>query len=208
MKFLFWFLFLTLPLAADFPIIGEGTTHITYVNEESKELHSITCHEEVELDFNFNYLQCLSRPGPGKKQIHFHDALHDLYSDHLRATYVVKDGTLELDKLKIYGNVCLIIKETPEDILAFDEMQYALADQMEYDYKNDKILLKSKENAHVLYYDPNHNYRISAQEITMIRDQKAEFPKVEGSGRVRFTFQEDELQKFKAQFSGKTQDFS
>lgn len=208
MKKLFLLLFFSTALVADFPIISDGTTQITYLDAEQKEKHTITCYEQIEIDFNFNYLQCLSRNHDLKKQIHFHDALHDLYSDHLRATYIHNNGSLELDHLKIYGNVCLIQRENPSQVLAFDELQYALADQLEYDYKMDQMTLRAKEHTSVLYYDSINNYQIAAHEVTMKRDKESQKPIVQGVGKVRFAFQEDELEKFKKHFIGKGKDIN
>lgn len=203
MKMFFLLLFFSTTLIADFPIISDGTTQITYLDANKKEKHVITCYEQIELDFNFNYLQCLSHHHDLKKQIHFHDELHDLYSDHLRATYTHKNGALELEQLKIYGNVCLIQKEDPSQILAFDELQYALADQLEYDYKNQYMILRAKENSSVLYYDSINNYKIAAHEVAMKQDGESNKPIVQGIGKVRFVFQDDELEKFKKHFTGK-----
>ncbi|MGK3946677.1 hypothetical protein ABK046_50990, partial [Streptomyces caeruleatus] len=79
-------------------------------------------------------------------------------------------------QLKIYGNVCLIQREDPSQVLAFDELQYALADQLEYDYKIDQMTLRAKEHSSVLYYDSINNYQIAAHEVTMKRDKESQKP--------------------------------
>ena len=196
------------PLWADFPIISEGTTHITYHSPEKNKSHQITCQEKVELDFNFNYLQCLSPGHDLEKQIHFHDELHDLYSDQLVATYVHRDGALELDLLRIYGNVCLIQKEEPDQILAFDEAQFALADQLDFDYQDQKMNLKAKQGSKVLFYDQINNYRISAPEVLLTRNPITQKPKVNGIGRVKFLFDESEIERFKTHLLGHKKDFN
>ncbi|MCH9632760.1 MAG: hypothetical protein S4CHLAM6_11010 [Chlamydiae bacterium] len=200
-------LFTPYVLSAEFPIISNGITEISYLDANNVEQHHITCHEKVELDFNFNYLQCLSHGHDLEKQIHFHDELHDLYSDQLRATYVHKDGAFSLDQLKIYGNVCLIQKEDPAQIIAFDELQYALADQLDYSFTSDQITLRAKEGSSVLYYDQLNNYRISAPEVLLRRSPETNQAMVDGKGKVRFVFEEDELEKFKTHFFGKGKDF-
>lgn len=209
MKKLLIFIVYIIPclLTADFPIISEGITEVSYLDANNVEQHHITCYEKVELDFNFSYLQCLSHGHDLKKQIHFHDDLHDLYSDQLMATYIHKDGAFNLDQLKIYGNVCLIQKEEPSQIIAFDELQYALADQLDYDFANDQITLRAKEGSSVLYYDQINNYRISAPEVLLRRSPETHQAMVDGKGKVRFVFEEDELDKFKTHFFGKGKDF-
>lgn len=207
MRILYFLLMLGTVLYADFPIECEGETQIIYLDAKHKENHTISCFERVEIDLNNNYLRCLTKKHDPKRQIHFHDELHDLYSDQLLAHYIHKEGSLTLDKLKIYGHVCLIQKNNDTSDLAFEELQYALADQLDYDYQKDLITLKSKEDNDVLYYDQVNNYRICADEVLVLRSPETNKAIVEGVGKVRFTFKDDELEKFKKHFFGKNKEF-
>lgn len=193
-------------LIADFPIECEGFTQITYVDKKEKSDHTISCHGKVEIDLSNNYLQCLTTTHNPQKQVHFHDDTHDLYSDQLRATYTQEKGHLVLDKLKIYGHVCLIQKNDPLNELAFEEMQYALADHLDFDYKKELIVLRSKEDSNVLYYDQVNNYRIAADEVKVTRNLESQKALVKGIGKVRFTFDNAELENFKKHFFGKSKE--
>ena len=115
---------------------------------------------------------------------------------------------LVLDKLKIYGHVCLIQKNDPLEDLAFEELQYALADHLDFDYKTELITLRSKEGSNVLYYDQINNYRIAADEVRVKKSLKTQKAIVDGIGRVRFTFDDDELEKFKKHFFGKSKELN
>ena len=103
--------------------------------------------------------------------------------------------------------VYLFLIQKEYQIIAFDDLQYALADQLDYDYKNEEITLRAKQGSSVLYYDQVNNYRISAPEVLLGRSEETGKPKVDGKGKVKFVFDEEEIDKFKTHFFGKGKDF-
>lgn len=205
MKHLFILLCLiSMTLQAEFTIESEGVTQITYVDAKSHKTHTIECFEPVEVDLDFRYLQCLSHTIHPTHQIHFYDDSYDLYADQLTAKYNQDRNIITLDTLKIYGHVCVIQKK--DDPASTGELQYALADQLDFNYKDKQMKLFAKEGSSVLFYDQLNNYRISAPEVHVKRNPKTGKATVQGVGKVRFSFKEDEISQFKKHFFGKSED--
>lgn len=196
---IFPFLLLMTPLYAHFPIQCEGRTEVTYIYPQKKSWHRITCYHPVEIDWNNRILRCLNPHPEGMTQIQFKDEERQIYADNLVIYYQLQKNLLNLQELKLFGHVKLIQQEIDPKTKE-SHVQYALADELQYEHESEKLILTAHKNKNVLYFDETHRYRMIAPEIEVKKNRLTNKFNIQGLGAVRFTFQEDELEEMRQNF--------
>lgn len=81
--------------------------------------------------------------------------------------------------------------------------QYALADKMTFTPKTRKMILNAKNGKRVLFYDKANHMQVSAPILTITSGTKVGKESIRGTGDVRFTFAEQELELLRKQFPKK-----
>ena len=79
-------------------------------------------------------------------------------------------------------------------------MQYALADELEYQPHSQEIVLKAQEGNRVLFFDKINGVQMSAPGLKIHHDSMKRKDTVQGIGDVHFTFVEKELEQLKKRF--------
>ncbi len=204
MKFYLLFIFFSTVLFADFPITCEGKTHITYHHPIKEQNFVITCYEPVQLDCNLHNLRCLNSHPTPQKQIHFQDGIRDLYSDQLELSYTHIDNKILLDKLKIYGNVYLMQERSLKK--EESDPEYAHADQLDYDYRHEKVILSANSGRRVTYYDPSNNTHLSAPKILIDHSISTSKPRIQSIGDTSILFDPKDFKDLKDHFSLKSKE--
>lgn len=192
-------LFTSLSLFASCPIECEGRTEVTYIHPQKESWHRITCYDPVEIDWNKRILRCIDS-GNSTTQIQFMDAERQVYADNLIIHYDFHKDNLDLQDLNLFGNVKLLQQEI-DPASNSSHVQYALADQLNYDHETENLFLSAHEGKNVLYFDETNHYRMSAPKIQVTKNPETQKFAVKGIGAVHFTFKEEELKEMKENFS-------
>jgi len=69
-----------------------------------------------------------------------------------------------------------------------------------------EMILKANRNARVLFYDKVNNIQVSADTLKVNRDPHTNKESIKGTGDVRFTFVQQELDQLREQFNLKDQE--
>lgn len=183
-----------------------GNSVLTFQEEKKNQNHIITTHHRFVLDHQ--RLQAhMDSPRDANNhvlenlQVHFNDAMGDIYADEAFITYQEINKKMTPVKLLLKGNVWLlgrtsIDKDDPGKIL-----QFAMADRLEYDIAAKEMLFLADFNKRVLFFDKSNNLQISAPSVKAKRDPQTHKDAIQGMGDVRFSFIEKEFDLLKKRFA-------
>lgn len=127
------------------------------------------------------------------KQVHCEDGKTKVDGDTLEALIQQTNGTMQIEKLTIRGNVKLQSHNTPQP-------QFALAEFLEYTPLTHTWLLSSPPPKRVLYYDKMNSVTISAPNVIVKQPEGQQKPYVKASGDVKFVFGEKEISELQQRF--------
>lgn len=122
----------------------------------------------------------------GNPQLYFCDQEKRIYAD--RATVDFKEtekGEIRPIKITLTGNVQLI---------QVQKNQQAIAESVEYYPQDARIIFQGSP---ALFYDPAKEMKLSARLIQAERDPETGCDRIQGFGKVRFSFRQDEYLKLK-----------
>ena len=155
-------------------ISAKGKTSLQYKLDADFE-HLLVCYGQMQLDQD-RLVLTLESP-MGQPLEYFHDTMK-LTADHAQLKYAQEGGFIHPEKLLLQGNIQLAATG--------DTSRCAVADQFAYFPKEKKIVLSTKQDSPVLFWDAEQKLSISAKEIHITRSEKGE--NVKGVGNVRFAF--------------------
>jgi hypothetical protein len=187
-------------------MISRGTTVIAYVDESSKEKHTVTCYDTVRVDHT-NLKTYLTSPSvngkvPPELRVRYSDRMGQITADAAILIYsLAADSTKPiLTDLIIEGNV-RILNDAPWDPNDNTTvLQYALADELQYTPATQKMVLRSRDENRVLFYDQVNSLQVSAVGIELVRNGRTQQNAIKGIGDVRFTMIEHELEEMRRLF--------
>lgn len=184
-------------------IQASGKTILSYNEPNGNREHVLTCHGDVVVDHlagKANLNSPIDSEGNVIKdrQVFFQDYLGTIYADKVKLDYTTVEQQLTPKLLFMEGHVVLQNQFSQGDSPVF---QYALADNVEFNPKTQNMILRSKENRRVLFFDKVNNIQVSAPMLTIKRDPNTGKDFVKGSGDVRFTFLEKELDQLRQYFN-------
>lgn len=184
----------------DLFFIGEGKTTLSFIEDTSGEKHDLICHGNITIDDQSGILTFLSPDtsnSSAEKQVLFIDRMGEVRSDSLQMEYSSSKGRIDPQKMHIVGNV-KILQNAPFDPLDKKPvLQYALADEVDFDPESQQMILRATEGRRVLFFDKIQDFKMSADEVIITRNPLTKKEKVIGKGRVRFTFEDEEFLRFK-----------
>ncbi|MBA3722712.1 MAG: hypothetical protein H0W88_09975 [Parachlamydiaceae bacterium] len=186
-------------------IWAKNETELTYKDKNKNFVHKVYCHGPMMIDHEHLTVVMESPKAengevPEGKQVYFEDLLGDIYSDSVVLNYSLQEKTLVPSKLLMQGNVKMLNRFDGHIQESSSVLQYALADSVEYDPKNSVMILKGLNGNRVLFYDKVNNLQMSAPALTISRDEKSKRESIKGSGDVRFTFIEHEIDQLRQHF--------
>lgn len=184
---------LSLPLSADFPIICQGRTQITY-QPSQQPAKCITCYAPVHVDWENKTITCHRSKINSQPQIKMIDDVKELYANHLNIHFEANNHRLSLNTLELFGEVKLLQKEYDPDsqkVLS----QYILADSLNYNAQTGEIDLFADKGRQVYYYDEINAYEMNAEALQLTTHKESHKSTLAGKGAVHFTFKEDYLKE-------------
>lgn len=184
-------------------IESSGQTVLTYTVEDNLGSRTLTCYGTVTVDHqNLRTIMESPRDAQGTvldgQQIVFQDDIGEIYTDKLTIYYTITQNAPEIEKLLLEGNVQM--RGSPHASSGNHELQYALADVVEYTPRFQQVHLKSIGNRRVLFFDKLNNLQVSAPALIVHRDKSSNKDSIKGQGDVRFSFLAQELEKFQEYF--------
>ncbi|MDN3505948.1 MAG: hypothetical protein P0S96_01815 [Simkaniaceae bacterium] len=159
-------------------ISAKGKTSLQYKLDADFE-HTLVCYGQMEL--NQDRLALTLESPIGQPLEYFHDGMK-LTADHAELDYTQGKDSIHPEKLLLQGNIQLSTTE--------DSSRCAIADQFAYFPDEKKIILSTKQENPVLFWDAEQKLSISAREIHITRGEKGE--NIKGVGNVRFAFSSTE----------------
>lgn len=177
-----------------------GETALTYTDEEKGFDHTVTTYGKMFIDHE-NLTTALESPMDEngcvleEKQVHFYDHLGEIFADKATLNYEESGHSIKPIKLTLEGRVHLLNRKDTESFL-----QYAISDKVEYHPKTKEMILSANPGNRVLFFDKINNIQVSAPKLTITRDPKSNKDHIKGSGDVRFSFLEQEIEQLRKQF--------
>ena len=183
---------------------AEGQTILTYL-DAGRMLHTLTSYGRLLADhIRGRTMIEAPRDSQGRfiegRQVHFQDALGMIDGDKVTLIYDMRDQNLIPKKFIIEGHVHIRNQFAADPDTNVLPLQYALADVVEYIPETKEMLLASRENPRVLFFDKVNNIQVSAPSLRVKRDPLTQKESIQGTGDVRFTFVERELEQLKKEF--------
>lgn len=126
----------------------------------------------------------------GDPEVYFQDDKGEIYANEADVCYEEKEGKLQITTISLYGNVKL---QKPTS-------QFAMADEVTYFPLEDRVVLKSHEGRHVIFYDAVKKMQLSAHEIVAKQIGENGKESIQGIGDVAFVLKQEELDKLKNRF--------
>lgn len=122
-------------------------------------------------------------------EVAYQDSMGSFRANEMVIDYIDFNPT----RIAIKGNVRICNRSHPfaNEI----EIQYALADEVEYLPESETMTMRAKD--HVLFSDPSEETRISAPTVVINRREQS----VQGLGSVRFSLSENETAKLREAFN-------
>lgn len=185
-----------------------GETVLTHVDENKHLSHILTTYGRVVVDHE--HLRTIIESPKNEfghvvdgRQVYFQDYLGEIYADRATLDYEQLEGsqTLAPKKLTLEGHVHILNRSSVNPNESESFLQYALADKVEFFPQDSEMLLTSADEGRVLFFDKVNNLQVSAPGIKIKRDMKMKKESIQGSGDVRFSFVDKELEKLKKHFS-------
>lgn len=186
-------------------IEAKGKTLLTYLSADEKMTHVLACHGKLLVDHE-HYKTVMSSPVNEQgqvlegKQLSLKDELGEIYADHLTIYYNIIDQKLTPVKILLEGHVTIFNNGAidPEKSKAF--LEYAISDTLEYNPKEQEVLMSSIGKKRVLFFDRINNLQVSAPALKIRRDIQSNKDSIQGIGDVRFSFVKHEIEEIEKQF--------
>lgn len=183
-------------------IFFPGNTVLSYMDVEKSETHTLICHGPLTVDHeHLKVVMECPKDEMGRfledKQVFFEDQFGKIYADKAMISYAWREGQMEMQQIILEGNVHILSyqkkKESPE-------LQYAMADKIEYTLLSKEMVFSSQKGRRVLLYDAVNHMQISAPALRVQRDQLTKKDSIQGVGDVRFSFVENEFEQLQQRF--------
>lgn len=186
-------------------IEAKGKTLLTYLSEDEKMTHVLTCYGKLLVDHE-HYKTVMTSPVNDKgqvlegQQLCLKDDLGELYADNLTIYYNIINQKLTPVKVLLEGHVTILNNGAidPEKSKAF--LEYAISDTLEYNPKEQEVLMSSIGKKRVLFFDRINNLQVSAPALKIRRNTKSNKDSIQGIGDVRFSFVKHEIEEIEKQF--------
>lgn len=177
----------------------EGPSKLVSKQGQNNTEHQLTVYGNLVIDHRALKMTMESpRTSSGEveagKQLHFQDALGEVFADRGILLYAFDEKRIVPKKLILEGNV----KIHNHSSLA---LQYALADKAELNFDTNTLILSATQRPSVLFYDQLNKIEASAPTLQIKRDANTGKEIIQSQGNVRFIFAEDELNELKKRFS-------
>lgn len=132
---------------------------------------------------------------------YLYDPLGDVYADTFEIAYEDAEGPLNIQEIKLVGNVKLMNRKKNAAAEEEPYLQYALADEVCFYPTTKRVKMRAgQQKRRVLFYDQANGVQVSAPGLTIIRDPETGKDKIQGEGDVRFKLAEHELERLKNRF--------
>lgn len=138
---------------------------------------------------------------PVHDPVHLKDDFGEIYADRAEILYTPLQGRIKTpEKVILTGNVKIVNKN---GLLADSSaiLHMALADKVELTPQSNEIVFYAKRKNRVLFYDKGNDLQISAPKLKVRRDKRTKKESFEGSGDVRFSFQDKEIALLREKFT-------
>ncbi len=134
------------------------------------------------------------------KQVFMENSLGEMYADEVEIAFTEDLRSLTPSKIYLKGHVKIQNRFAGHLEESSGVLQYALADQLEYDPIQQEVYLHSNQGNRVLFFDAVNNVQMSAPALKIIRRLQDDKATIQGVGDVRFTFLERELNLLQSSF--------
>lgn len=132
---------------------------------------------------------------------YLYDSLGDVYADTFEIAYEDAQGPLNIQEIKLMGNVKLVNRKKNAAAEEEPYLQYALADEVRFYPATKRVkMIAGQQKRRVLFYDQANGVQVSAPGLTIIRDPVTGKNKIQGEGDVHFKLAEHELERLKNRF--------
>lgn len=181
-------------------ILSNGRTILTHAEEEKGLTHTLVCNGTTFLDHQLYTVDFTSKPNG--EQVSFEDEYGTIKADRAKLTYRLVKDRIVPQMLTLDGNLHILNRYTStEDYPTGNQLQYALANNAEYNFLSKEINLHSgKQCPRVLLFDKANHFEVSAPGLKIKRNEVTGKDSISGQGDVRFNLVEHELQQIKNHF--------
>jgi hypothetical protein len=152
--------------------------------------HQLTCQGVSEIDFSRRHVLLTSSEKIKKDQTCYQSSNFLVYADTLDLDY--KESFSDIECVHFQGGVLICI-EDPEI-----PAEMAVAEEAFYYPKEAKVILKSTPGNRVLIWKKDEKVSLSADELTIIWDEKNQKKRIQSKGVVRCFLKQDELSILKS----------
>lgn len=175
-----------------------GETHLSFFDKTTEEKHDLYCYGTVTINENDKLLNLKSpihKPGMHYQPIIFKDRIGEVKADNIIVHYSNNNGHINPEKMDITGNVQILqnAQIDPQDTRPV--LQYAVADKVEFFPQINELVLQANPGQRVLFFDKIQDFKMSAEKVIIRRNPVTNKERVEGQGRVRFAFDDDEIKR-------------
>lgn len=174
-------------------------------DQKAEMAHHLTCYGTVTIDHSKQEVQMESPRNQENlvlqgQQVHFEDTYGSIYADKITVKYDFNGQKVVPKFLVLEGNVKILNTHASVEP-ASPLVQYGLADKVECDLTSKEAAFSMLEQGkRVLFYDKAHDLRVSAPGLTIRRDKMTQKDVIKGSGDVRFSFVEKEIEQLRHRF--------
>jgi lipopolysaccharide export system protein LptA len=181
-------------------IISEGHSTLTREDPQTQRLYTLVCDGKVVMDHTRGVVFLVAE-NPSRAPVHLKDDYGEVFADQATVIYTPTEKRVQIpQKIILKGNVKIINRNTAQ-VGADDVLHMALADKVELTPATNEMIFTSQKGKRVLLYDKGNDIQISAPKLTIRRDQRTKKESFEGSGDVRFSFQDREIALLREKFS-------
>lgn len=180
---------------------SHGKTELIRFDKEQDPILTLVSPGYLHLD---HHNQCveLQKDPDSKEQICYVDCMGKIFADKLELKYGFHNGSVQTSKLEMMGNVRLYNRFPTDKPDQEPNLQYAIADRMQYNPSTKEMTLTSNRKGRVLYFDKLNHLEMSAPALHLQRDPLTKKETLRGEGDVRFSFKKSELEKMNQQIQG------
>lgn len=174
----------------------EGQTKIVFNDKEQKK-HTLLTPYNLLIDPK---AKKISSASTSNEQILFQDSSGEIYTNAFTIFYKDLNHRFELTNLLLEGNVKIFNREAFDAETSKANIEYALADRVDYFPETKEMSLSSFGKNRVLLFDRINNLEVSATSLKIKRDETTKRESIQGTGDVRFSFIKQEIDELKKQF--------
>lgn len=174
-------------------IVSKGLSKLTF-DDVLNGKQTLEVFGEVLVDTKGQFVHLKSETVSPFRLIHFYNSFGDVYGKDAVLTFRKEESRFVPLYLVLKGDVLLQYKKPLSEV-------FALADQLEYDFLTEKLILKGNGKKRVLFFDKLNQMEASAELLIITKDLNSGKPIVEGKGDVHFKFSADELIELKSRFT-------